>query len=139
MVGWLALIGVTLIILVLIISLKSTNSTEVIFDGDGRVEITDVVVMSVYGGRVHLNEQERAEFISLVKGASYNKKSIPNVTKFKSDFHIDISYSNGANKRFKFELEREILAEEITDYKLEQYYLEDKGKFATFIKQYSGQ
>lgn len=138
MVGWLTLIGVALI-LVLIITLKSTNSTEVIFDGDERVEITDVVVMSVPGGRVQLNEHERAEFISLVKDASYNKKLIPNVTKFKMDFYIEISYSNGANKQFQFELEREILAEEITDYKLEQYYLEDNGEFSTFMKQYSGQ
>ena len=102
------------------------------------LEITDVVVMSVRGGRVQLNEQERAEFISLVKDASYNKKLIPNITEFNMDFHIDIPYSNGANKQFQFELEREILAEEITDYKLEQYYLEDNGKFATFMKQFSG-
>lgn len=138
MYGWLALIGVALI-LVLIISLKGTNSTEVIFDGVEMLEITDVYVISVRGGRVQLNEQERAEFISLVEDASYNKKLIPNVSKFNMDFHIDISYSNGDNKQFRFELEREILAEEITSNKLEQYYLEDNGKFATFIKQYSDQ
>ena len=138
MYGWLALIGVALI-LILLFSLKGTNSTEVIFDGDEMLEITDVYVISVRGGRVQLNEQERAEFISLVEDASYNKKLIPNVTKFSTDFHIDISYSNGDNKQFRFELEREILAEEITSHKLEQYYLEDNGKFATFIKQYSGQ
>ena len=103
------------------------------------LEITDVVVMTVRGGMVQLNEQERAEFISLVQDASYNKKLIPNVTKFDTDFYIEISYSNGDFKEFRFEMEREILAEEITSTKLEQYYLEDNGKFATFIKQYSGQ
>lgn len=138
MYGWLALIGVALI-LILLFSLKGTNSTEVIFDGGEMLEITDVYVISVRGGRVQLNEQERAEFISLVEDASYNKKLIPNVSKFNMDFHIDISYSNGDNKQFRFELEREILAEEITSNKLDQYYLEDNGKFATFIKQYSGQ
>ncbi len=80
-----------------------------------------------------------AEVGSLVEDTSYNKKLIPNVSEFKSDFHFDISYSNGDIKYFQFELEREILAEKITFYKLDQYYLEDNGKFATFIKQYSGQ
>ena len=138
MYGWLALIGVAFI-LILLLSLNGTNSTEIIFDGNEMLEITDVVVMSVRGGRVQLNEQERAEFISLMDDASYNKKLIPNINKFDMDFYIEIFYSNGDFKEFRYELERGILAEEITSTKLEQYYLEDNGKFATFIKQYNGQ
>ncbi len=48
---WLALIGVALI-LTLLFSLTNTNSEAVIFDGNELLEITDVHVMSVRGGRI---------------------------------------------------------------------------------------
>lgn len=128
----------TLIIAIIFISVILFRSPATVDDlfMDYNKQNISVIRMSHERGELHeLSEDDRDYFVSLLEEAKFKQKIIPNVQKFEKNAIIYIQFLDSEDTlNFYFEFDRQILAVEGKDKKLQQFLLVDDTKLTEIIK-----